>query len=64
MFKSTRSPDPLPLALAQARQIVASPQPHHSEGLRRRAWAVLKSARNQRVIQSRIPRTADPKGAA
>ncbi|MBN2760046.1 MAG: hypothetical protein JXQ79_06075 [Rhodobacteraceae bacterium] len=58
------NPRPVPMALEQARDVVANPSIYHSHDLRREAWAVLKSARGQRVIQHRLPRTPGPLGAA
>ena len=42
--------------IARMREIIANPQPDHTPGQRRMAWAVLKTARGQRMIQSRLPR--------
>lgn len=50
------------LAEAEARAIVANPTPAQSPFLRRLAWTSLKQARNQRVIQSRLPRPDGPSG--
>ena len=44
---------------AQARAIVANPTPSQSPFLRRLAWACLKQARGQQVMQSRLPRPSD-----
>ena len=49
-------------AVTDARRIIANPDPRHSDQLRKLAWYVLKSARQQRVIQSRL--SPEPKGAA
>lgn len=50
------------LAEEQARAIVANPTPAQSPMLRRLAWSALKHARQERVIQSRLPRPDDPNG--
>ena len=51
------------LSETEARLICANPQPDHPPFLHRLAWARLKQARGQRVIQSRLPRpTPQPDG--
>lgn len=54
---------PALMALDQARDIIANPSIFHSYDLRREAWAILKNARQQRIIQHRLT-TPGPKGAA
>ena len=55
---------------SDARAIVANPKPGQNPLLFQLAWLALKSARDQRVIQSRLPRCTcghnphGPKGAA
>lgn len=47
-----------------ARNIAGNPQPTHTQHLRTLAWAMLMTARGQRMVQSRIPRNPDPLDAA
>lgn len=46
--------------LEHARHIVANPHADITENRRTLAWTILKTARNQRVIQSRLPRRPAP----
>ncbi|MGY6705895.1 hypothetical protein [Roseinatronobacter sp.] len=50
--------------LDQARHFVANPRADDLEFWRTLAWTILKTARNQRVIQSRLPRRPAPPGPA
>lgn len=62
MRSKTHEPRSFTLAEAQARAIVANPTPAQSPFLRRLAWCSLKQARDQAVIQSRLPRAPRPDG--
>lgn len=53
-----------PQATLDARGIVANPCADDTDRQRTLAWTILKTARNQRVIQSRLPRRPAPSGPA
>jgi hypothetical protein len=48
------------ISLQDARAIAANPTPDQSPFLRKLAWFSLKAARDQVVIQSRLPRPTHP----
>lgn len=46
----------------QALQIVSNPHPNHSQSLRQLSWAIVKTARGQKVRISTLPKAEKANG--